>query len=76
MSRTLRAVELAAGCAMMSVAFAGCASGPSDAAKTFCTAVEHLRAAGPDEAVAMSNGVITEGEHSGDSRLDAAGSAT
>jgi hypothetical protein len=49
-----------------------CSTGPSEAAKTLCTSVGQVLAASPDRSVAISTQAITDGQNSGDSRLDAA----
>jgi hypothetical protein len=56
----------------LSVAVASCSTAPSDAAKAICTSVGQMLGAPPNAAVAMSRSTITDGEHSGDPRLDSA----
>jgi hypothetical protein len=46
----------------------GCSSGPSDAAKSFCTEVAHLSAPSGG-SVALTQRMIKDGEQSGDARL-------
>jgi hypothetical protein len=57
---------------VLPVVLVSCSTAPSSAAKAICTSVGEELGAPPNAAVAISRNTITDGENSGDPKLDEA----